>query len=341
MTPRALAVAAVLASATLTYPPAPPPHDVGDRLVRECPGATMDTPRCKDLAAQVELLAIRELAFMNAAEAPMDKAFLREAAASPNGALRGLALTGMALAGLDKGDEPLIVDALSSEFPGVRAAAFELVPRLSDAKYAKWQKRSYERTTNDHYRPPLAFVGQRMPSEKAIGAAAYPGASYVWFASGPKRAFFLTGDAPPKVIAFYANGGKRVRTLAELEAIKNQPPPQIDPMEMMRRMRAGEDPKKMIADLQANAGSASMTGQWIAGIKGEEGIVDPRFVEVATLASTPQGVTPARVVIVFRDEILGGTGIVIPRTAAARSLIKTGTGDDVQESIWVRQALSR
>jgi hypothetical protein len=323
----------LVADLALAPHPAPPPRDVGDRLIAECPEAKLETPACKALVEKVETLLIRELMFIEAARLPVDKKLVREAAGSANCGVVGAALKVLAATPIEPGDEPAIIDALVNPCPGVRRLGFLLAGKLADKSYTAWQKRSY--VSKDGKPPILPYVEDVVPSEKRLGVSLYPGADYVYFASGRKRAFYFTTDAPEKVIAFYAKGGKRVFTTAELESTKPAAP---DQNEIMRRMRSGEDPKKVIAELQAQAGTASVSKQWLVGIKGEEGIADPRFIEVVPLSTGTAGaVTLPRAVVVFRDDILGGTAIVVARPDRQPAL-PTSSATVIEDS-WAQQAL--
>src|SRR5262249_36564156 len=232
---------------------------------------------------------------------------------------------------LQKEDEPVIVDALASACPGVRGEAFKQIAQLSDSRYAGWQKRFDQKESRT---PILPYVPDPVPSEKRLGVPIYPGADYVYFASGKKRAFFFTTDTPDKVVSFYAKGGKRVLTSAGLQAAKPAAP---DQAEIMRRMRAGEDPKKIMTELQAQAATASFGKSWLEIIRRDEGAVDPRFVEVVAMTADAHGTTLPGVVVVSEDALLGGTGIVIPREER-RGALPT-SADVILENSWAEEAV--
>jgi len=117
-----------------------------------------------------------------------------------------------------------------------------------------------------------------------------------------------------KVVASYAKGGTKALTLAEVKAPKSKSKP--DPNEVMRRMQSGEDPMKIMNELQGKAMSQSASSEWTKGIDGAPGVEDPRFVEIVQGGMVDGQVKQPRAVVVYRDALLGKTAIVFPRPEA-------------------------
>ena len=304
---------ALFASA-LFLPPSFPNPKAAERLVAECadPVPKMATPACEALSHDVYAIILGNLRYLEASGASVDKGLLREALKSTDGALQAVSLRLLGAKGVDPQDVPQIEALLWSRVPAVRAQAFELMTKVPGGeKYEAWRKRFYERRGSN--RDPLIYLADAIPGAKALGAELYPGARFVPFASGPRRAVFTTSDSPEKVLAHFSKGGKKVYTLAQLaNPVVKQP----DPQELMRRAQAGEDMQKVIQEMQQQAMGAQKLNMWAKGIKDEQGINDPRFVEIPATAGTPElapGI-PAlpRTVIVYKDAILGSTAIRIP-----------------------------
>src|SRR5262249_31060547 len=100
---------------------------------------------------------------------------------------------------------------------------------------------------------------------------------------------------------------------------------------------SGENPQKVVADLQAEAMAGASSSEWTKGIKGQQGVQNPRFVEIPAAAAKGV-VSQPRVVVIFDDAILNKTAIVFPRPDPKANAAKSQT--DIQQAILNQQVLS-
>jgi hypothetical protein len=248
---------------------------------------------------------VRELARLGA----LDDELIRAGAAADSPQLKSYCLERMRARGLQPGEEALVIAAFDDPYPAVRQVAHEIARQLPDEKWSRMLARDTGRRSGGV----RGLIADVTPDAKQLGAPLYPGARHWRFASSSEYGeVFTTSDDPDDVVAFYAKGGKPVLTAEEVEArreaVRNAGQ---DPMLMMQKMQdamaAGEDPAAVMASL--TEGSASASVDWTNGIDGREGIVDARYVVLAEEPVFGQPV-PARVVAVFRDELMGETGLI-------------------------------
>ena len=334
----AAAIALVLGSALYLQPRPLAPRDAPARYVQECPSAAAaGSEKCATLRAQTEEVALRVLLAMEAMRRPVPRDFLRQCLRNEMPALQATALRVLGRDSIDAADTAAIVAALDSPYPGVRRAAAKVLPSAPGTASAQaWSKRDYSAVYRSSDRDAGEWVADPVPGAAELGGAPYPGARYVYFASGPRRAFFSTTDPVEKVVASYVKGGTKPMTLAEVKAPKSQAKP--DPAEVMRRMQSGEDPMKVVAELQGKAMSQSASSEWTKGIDGAPGVENPRFVEIVQGGVVNGQVRQPRVVIVYRDALLGKTAIVFPRPEAQRSAAMNP--DAIQQQILEQQVIA-
>jgi hypothetical protein len=322
-----IAMAALCASALLVAPPSSPDRRAADKFLAECSTtAKIATPACQAIAHDVNRLALRMITVSEIIGRPLDKEFLRNAARSTDGGLRAAAIRALGREPMDKVDQALVLQALSSPFPGVRSDAAVIAAKLSDPAISDRLARTYDRTPRASVLP---YVADKIPTASSLGGDVYPGATYDHLASGPRRAFFTTSDPPDKVVAFYAKGGKTAQTMADLQSARTSAG-QPNPAEIMRRIQRGEDPQKVIADIQAQAMRGASSDTWTKAIEGERGVENPRFIElVPAVVPMRPGVVPApaKIVIVFTDLLLRRTAILFPIAERRDVAAFTGTID--------------
>jgi hypothetical protein len=296
--------------------PAEPPADAAmlDSFAKRCSG--VESADCLRQRARLE----RELYFVlrevKASGEELGAEVWRAALAARDPRLKALALDHLAREGVGPADEPLVLEAAESPFPGVRDAALGLVSRLSTPA-ARLGERHHGASRGLDPAQQL-LEADAAPQAKDLGVGFYPGARYSFLASTSERALFVSHDPLDKVVAFYAKGGKRVLSAAAVTV--RAEPTQQDAMRIAQEMQAaimrGEDPQAAMARLTQTMGGAGTN--WTEGIEGVEGVSDARYVAVeeTTLGGKRM---PSRVVAVYRDEILGGTVIAlhrVPDTAA-------------------------
>jgi hypothetical protein len=280
----------------------PQPYDP-DTVIEEYSKACKppnSTPRCALLRNQLEATFLSDLLARRAAGEVLDPALLRAAIRADNPLLVVMGLRGLAKHNNLTQQEVLwgIEDARYA----VRSTALRLAPSQISGPFEQRSDLGAEQTDGGW----LRAGRDPAPSATDLGVSAYPGAKLRYFATGPRRWFFTTADSPDQVIAFYSKGGKKVLTSAQLKAMAKEKP---DPAAMMAAARS--DPAAMQREM-----AKVMTTQavdWTAGLDGKPGVVEPRFVVVEE-TSTFGKVSPSRVVVVFRDELLGVTAVVFPRS---------------------------
>ena len=302
-----LVVALFLATQPLAFHPQPIPRDAVKRYASDCAGK--ETAACQVLRREAEAVLIYDFMILEQAGLKLDPAMLRNVAANAvTPGLRVAALERLVRKGLAKEDEPVVVAAMKSRFPAERRVAIGAVGQLSGEQYSRMLQRTYRGKTSA-FAAALDYREDELPPD----LTAYPGAETVWFASGPHRTWFLSADAPAKVVAAYAKGGRKAVTKDELEQAAKAAT-SIDPMEMMRL--AQTDPQKM-REMMEKVSAAGATrvdvsmNVWTA-IEGDEGVSEVRYV---VLEDQPylMGRIPTKVVAIFKDELLGKTSIVFSR----------------------------
>lgn len=292
------------------------PQAVFDRFRKECTGKKPVPASCRALRLELEGIVLGALKAAEASATSVDPAALRAAAHAWLPALRVVALRGLARVPFTPQDKAVLAQAFDDPVPAVRLAAMALA--WKDKELQAWAERSYETVGKVGFIDRVRLWPDIVPSDKELGAPAYPGATYRYFASGPKRAFFTTPDPPAKVTAFYGTGSRKVLTAAQLRAAAARG---ADPAAMATMMRDPAYARKMAEDarkLQAMVASGAVPEQqsdWTKTVEDVEGIEAPRYVVLQE--TTMFGMTsPSKVVIVWKDAKLGKTAVVFPRAAA-------------------------
>lgn len=295
-----------------------------------CAGKT--TPDCKQLRWQLEHRLWIDLTY----EAPPDEVpdeVMEIAQASEVPQLKAWVLERMKQRGLRKpSDEGIVKAALNDPHAIVRTAAFDLAGQLNEERWTRMllREQSGEKV-----------MGGLLPDE-IPGVEKYPGATYWYFASSERRAFFTTPDPPQKVIAHFSKGGRRVADSKQLKAETRAAMNPEDPMAMARAMQEamakGKDPQTIIAEMQKNAPKSST--DWGGGLEGDEGVVTPKIVVLETKDYMGKKI-PARVVMVFKDEAMGATAIVFPIDEPNPPYPDPANQKEFQRQMKIQQEMSR
>lgn len=303
-------VALALASALVSRPPALTTDAARQRYEAQCAAApARDGAPCKALQYQLEAALYEVLRALYEDGETLPRDVLRTAAAAEAPRLAAFGLERLADAGEPTPEErALAVAALDSPWEEVREAGFRLVG--NDPPYDRWR----DRAPRERFKLPDA-VAQTAPTPEELGVPAYPGARYRPFASGPNVSLFTTRDPQDKVLAFYAKGGKATLTPQQLDArnAAAQAKLQQDPMAMVKAMQdaaaAGKDPQSVINEMVAASGAAG--ADWNTFARDAEGMVKPTWVVVEKAVGASK--VPTRMVLVFRDALLGETAVLVPR----------------------------
>jgi len=275
----------------------PPAEDLSEAVARfekSCTGST--SRECKQLQWQIEAGLYGQLRSLVAATGRgLEGDVLRVALAADTPQLKAFALR--RLPGNPPADLlPLVVAALDSPYAMVREAALNVLHQ--DARYARYGERRLPPSS------PGYPVADEAPGAAALGGPVYPGARFRPFASNDQMALFSSPDAADKVVAFYAKGNRRALTPAELTAEqKKKAMAMSDPMAMMELVKKaqaeGKDPSTVIMARQKEMMGGGASAQ---AFDKKPGVVSPRFIALDDAGS--------RRVLVFSDEVLGGTSIV-------------------------------
>lgn len=329
--------AAMLAHLIVSQPPELTTQEAIKKYDATCAGKK--SPACDQLRWQLEYALYEDLIFLARTTGELDDAILRIGAAADVPQLKAFCLDRIHDRGLQPAEHSLVIKALNDPYPLVRVTAQKMVGQLPDEKHSRMLAREVRTGGGgDRETAVLGLIAGTLPDAKKLGAAPYPGATYWYFASDRDTDFFTTPDAPEKVIAFYAKGGKKAFTAAELKArVKaTMDAPEQDPMVMVRMMQEamanGEDPQKAIERMTKGGSVGSV--DWTRNIEGEDGVVKPRYV-VLTETKFFGKPLPSGVVAIFKDQIMGGTSMVF-RRAPPQPTAPSGTSQKEIEGMMRR-----
>jgi hypothetical protein len=314
-----------LALGTAFYSAPPDEEDVPDLISRyqsTCGGSS--TPTCKQLQWQLEGILYADLrAYQNYTGKGVDPEVVMAALGADSPQLK---LWGIRAAGTRPSSEAtaLIVEALDDPYPRVREEALNTLRNL-DPKYVKYQDRLLRSGGPSDYPRP-----DPVPTAATIGGQVYPGAKFRAFASNDKFALYTTSDPVEKVLAFYATGGRKAQSSAEVKAeAQKKTQAMSDPQAMMALMKQAQAQGKDIATMMMERQKSVGGGMELLTYEGKAGVVGPKYV--------PLNDGGSRRVLVFKDDSLGATSVVFevsdPERAAATTQMmsgKTGGLDPMQ-----------
>jgi hypothetical protein len=272
------------------------PDAVIDRYRSECSGGTR-SPQCHALRLDVEAIFLASiLAVRSSNSAVVDPSWYRLAAASETPQLACIGLVELSYDPKRTAkDEDLIVRALESPYPVVRATALSnasKIPVLAgvDKRIDGYNRRSLSGLCVDDTRDPVYG---------AKWAGNYPGAQYRFFASSDARRWFTTPDPVEKVIAWFAARGKPARTAQELTEDA-----QAKMVEKMMELTQNPEQDNSAQVMQLLAGQGSQA-DWSQALRYVQGTGEIRYVMIAD----------NQAVAIFQDDVLKATSIVAPRPA--------------------------
>jgi hypothetical protein len=277
------------------------PDAVIERYTSECASGAKSL-ECRALRLDVEAIFLQSLlAVRSVNSATVDPKWYRLAAASETAQLTCIGVNELIWDPKRSAqDEALIMRALDSPYPAVRAAVF-----FSGAKIPALGE-SWKRSGGFDYRSLSGVCVEdardAIPSAKWAGN--YPGAQFRAFASNASRRWFTTADDPDKVAAWFAARGKPAQTEQQMMEAA-----QAKFMEEMTRLSQNpeEDNTAQMMQLMAGQGAPS---QWAVPFRDMEGIGEIRFVMIGA----------NQALAIFRDDLLKATSLVAPRPAEAVDL---------------------
>lgn len=311
--------AVLLAQVIHSQPPALTTEAAMAKFDQTCAGKK--TPACDQLRWQMGYALYEDMLFLGHTTGTLDDEMVRIGAASDVPQLKAFCLDRIRNRGLQPAEHPLVIAALDDPYPLVRESAQKMVGQLPDEKYSRMLSREPS-SSGGRLEGVQGLIAGVSPDAKKLTAAPYPGARYWYFASDRDVDFFTTQDAPEKVLASYAKGGKKALTAAELKAkVKAaMDAPSKDPMAMARMMQEamakGGDPQKAMQDMAMGGENGNI--DWTKDVEGEDGVVKPRYVILTETKFFGMAI-PVSVVAVFKDEIMGGTSLVFRRAPAKGS----------------------
>ena len=268
------------------------------RVNGEC-GPRPKGEACARLRRELEAALLQALLELRASGNAVDIELYRAAALAESPYLAVLGLRTLARnQPLTEGDQKLVLRAVESPYPSVRMTALGSLDRENADHYyarldpaAKYDYSDWLSATEDE----VADVP---------GVPVYPGARYRFFASGPSRAFYTTRDPQEKVLAFYTRAGKKDYSADELGALASKQPDVNLMMELAKK-----DPDAVQAEITKFTQAA--TGNTTIDL-GTTGVVNARYV-VLDKVEFAGVMKPTRVLVIYKDELLGRTAVVVPR----------------------------
>jgi hypothetical protein len=319
LTPGALPLAA---SQRIVYVPG------GGSLETAC--AQPDSEGCTAALEQLARRAADDLLIVAQTGRAQFRGSARLAASMPIASLRsaGAAALGHLSAGPE--DTALLAELLNDPVPMVRRSAHGALQVSSDPAARPLAQRVQE-SQSDGARP------QPAPSAGELKVPIYAGARYLHFASSPRegQSEFSSADSHDKVAAFYSSKFGPPMTAEKFEeqgklakeqgkSAKSQGIPNMSSPEFQAQMKAAMDAQKAYGDAIAAGKSPQDAAQaMMNAMQKNEPASRSRIVSALhrkEIYGSPQlfvaekGVTPsepARLVAVYKDLLLGKTGIAV------------------------------
>ncbi len=300
---------------------------VRQKYAQSCSGGAA-SDACKQMRWQLETALYEGMvASMQSGEAPPPSA-IRAGLSAEVPQLRALALKLEPEAAVKSG---AAVAALESPYATVRQEAVEIIRSWGDEK----QRRMLDRQPSTT-RPEFP-VADTPPDPARLRFKIYPGSTYRYLYSGPEQAYFSTGDSPDKVVAFYAQAGRKAYSASELQqAMKARATAAMDQSKMMKIIQEaqakGQDPTQAIMAWQKSL--AGLGADPTRAFEGKQGIVSPRYIPADDLFS--------RVLVVFRDDLVGSTAVVVPLPSpGAENASAIPSGDEVMQTVARQQYMAQ
>jgi len=284
--------------------------DLVGRYEAECPGGA----ECGLIRDELELQLYNDMRLLYRMREDVDRQTLHTAAAAKFPPLALLALRWMQVNPMD-GDDVAAIAALQNPSAGVRSAALAMLgdrlpPRVK--LLSEW-------ILTEPYSREEDLVPDTVPDAWLLGFKPYPGARLERLASGNKRAFYTTPDAPEKVISVIGKGKKVLSSEQFYERVSEAiVPPDIDALQAeMEKMLTETDPEKLQAMqkrlekmMQPQSSEVDVLTS-LGPVMSRSGarVVILRETQAQSPDARPQA---TRVAAVFRDDALGATVILVP-----------------------------
>jgi len=310
-----IAAVVMIASCLEIVRPVPvDPDAIIARFERECAASASSEP-CKVLRQQVEQILFQDLITLQSLGAAVNPEVYRTIARADNPAVQALGIRGLTRPGFDAArDGALLQSALESRVPAVRLATLHAASEVDYQPILLLRARVYQGNDADgsdtnEVDVPGTLLADKTPDANALGAAMYPGADYRFFASGGELAYFSTTDSAEKVITFYTKNlkDKKIYTRKDLQAMEDTEP---DPNAMMKMIMNGGG--ENFEEQMKKAMSGASGYDWGTNIEGRQGVDNPRYI-ILDEGNIMGKRVPSKVVVVFKDQILGATAIAFPR----------------------------
>jgi hypothetical protein len=221
------------------------------------------------------------------------------------------------------------VAGIDSPYATVRQEAANVIRSYGDDK----QRGMLDRQASGS-RPEYP-VADEAPDPARLKVKVYPGATYRYFASNDEEAYFSTPDPPEKVVGFYTQGGRKAYSASELQqAMKARARGAMDQGKMMQ----------MIQEAQAR-GRIRRRRSWPGRRASPDSAPTRPATSRAGRGSSRPGTSRrddmfSRVVVVFRDELVGATGIAVPLPPKAADAAMP-TGDAVMQQVARQQFMGQ
>ncbi|HQQ78882.1 MAG TPA: hypothetical protein PLB01_16125 [Thermoanaerobaculia bacterium] len=282
----------------------------------------VNSPACTAALEALARKAADDLTLLANSGEPGNRPLAREAAKMPFASLRASAASALGRFSPGPEDTPLLSSLLNDPVPRVRRSARSALEFSSDpsARPLAERARLYE---SDGLRP------QAAPTAEQLKTPLYAGAQYLYYASDRSRgqSEFATGDAVDKVAAFYAGKFGNAMTLEQFQAAaksgKNAMP-DMGSQAFQDQMQAAMDAQKayeaaikagksqqdasmaMVNAMQAKA--PADTSRIRSALERKEIYGSPKLfvVEKGMMPGAPN-----RLVAVYKDLLLGKTGIAV------------------------------
>ena len=281
-----------------------------------------DSDACTAALEALARKAADDLTLLANTGKPEYRPLARDAAKMPFASLRASAASALGRLSPGPEDSPLLASLLNDPVPLVRRSAKSALGSSSDPSARPLAQRA-QGHESDGLRP------QPVPTADQLKTPIYAGAQYLFYASSRSygQSEFSTGDAYEKVAAFYAGKYGSGTTLEQFQAATKsgkEAMPDIGSQAFQDQMQAAMDAQKvyeaaikagksqqdasmaMVAALQQKAPADSSRVR--SALEKKDVYGSPRLfvVEKGMMPGAPN-----RLVAVYKDLLLGKTGIVV------------------------------
>ncbi|MEO8056273.1 MAG: HEAT repeat domain-containing protein [Acidobacteriota bacterium] len=253
---------------------------------------------------------------------PEHRPLARDAAKMPFASLRSSAASALGHLSPGPEDTPLLAGLLNDPVPGVRRAAKRALEFSSDPAARPLAERARLHESGG-LRP------QSVPTANQLKTPLYAGAQYLYYASDRPygQSEFSTGDAVEKVAAFYAGKFGAAMTLEQFRAAEKSGEnamPDVGSQAFQDQMQAAIDAQKAYeAALKAGKSQQDASMAMVAAMQAKAPADSSRIrsaLEKKDIYGSPRlfvvekGMMPGapnRLVAVYKDLLLGKTGIAV------------------------------